>query len=242
MEELAPDRDVSRTPIFQVIFTWLGEPDKLEFGNLELGGFAVNLDMSKFDLTISVGETAQGAVVAINYATDLFEAETIRRMLGHYEQLVKAVVKNAAQHVWRLPLLTARRSGNWSNGTRLQETMRSTKPLQACSKSMRRDTPNAVAVEYEQQELKYGDLNRQANRLAHYLIALGVKPDVLVAICVERSLEMVVGLLAVMKAGGAYVPLDPAYPEERLQFMLEDSRPAVLLHTKPSSRVVHGNQ
>ncbi|HEY2391553.1 MAG TPA: amino acid adenylation domain-containing protein [Candidatus Angelobacter sp.] len=229
VEELAPDRDVSRTPIFQVIFTWLGESDKLEFGDLELGGFAVDLDMSKFDLTMSVSETAQGAAVAINYATDLFEAETIRRMLGHYERLVKAVVENAAQHVWRLPLLTGQEIEQLEQWNQTARDYALDKTIAGLFEEHASRTRNAVAVEYEQQELKYGDLNRQANRLAHYLIALGVKPDVLVAICVERSLEMVVGLLAVMKAGGAYVPLDPAYPEERLRFMLEDCRPAVLL-------------
>src|ERR1700743_3254739 len=229
VEELAPDRDVSRTPIFQVIFTWLDVPDKLEFGDLELGGFAVSLDMSKFDLTISVGETAQGAVVAINYATDLFEAESIRRMLGNYEQLVKAVVENAAQHVWQLPLLTGQEIRQLEQWNQTARDYALDKTIAGLFEEHASATPTAVAGEHEQQELKYGDLNRQANRLAHYLITLGVKPDVLVAICVERSLEMVVGLLAVMKAGGAYVLLDPAYPEERLRFMLEDSRPAGVL-------------
>ena len=99
-------------------------------------------------------------------------------------------------------------------------------------------TPHAVAVVYENEELSYGELNRQANRLAHYLRELGVRPDMRVALCVERSLEMIVGLLAVLKAGGAYVPLDPGYPVERLRFMLEDAEPAALLMQPPSSRPV----
>ncbi|HEY1939778.1 MAG TPA: amino acid adenylation domain-containing protein [Candidatus Angelobacter sp.] len=229
VEELAPDRDVSRTPIFQVLFTSLGEADKLEFGDLEMGGFAVDIGMSKFDLTMSVEEDSQGGAVTINYPPDLFEAETIRRMLGHYEQLLKAVVENSAQRVWDLPLLTEPERKQLEKWNQTARDYPRDKTIAELFEEHAARTPNAVAVEYEEQELKYGDLNREANRLAHYLRGLGVKPDTLVAVCVDRSLEMIVALLAVMKAGGAYVPLDPAYPEERLRFMLEDSRPAVLL-------------
>ncbi len=229
VEELAPDRDVSRTPLFQALFTTLGEADKLEFGELELGGFPVDIGMSKFDLTMSVEESGPGAAVTINYATDLFEAETIRRMLGHYEQLLKAAVENVAQPVWSLPLLTEPEREQLKKWNQTGKDYPHDKTIAEWFEEHAARTPNAVAVEYAGQELKYGDLNQQANRLAYYLRGLGVKPDTLVAVCVDRSLEMIVALLAVMKAGGAFVPLDPAYPEERLQFMLEDSRPAVLL-------------
>ena len=229
VEELAPDRDVSRTPVFQVLFTTLGEPDKLEFGELQLSGFEIDIGMSKFDLVISVQESTQGAAVTINYATDLFEAETIQRMLGHYEQLLKAVVENPEQRVWNLPLLTEAEREQLERWNQTARDYPRDKTIAELFEEHAAKTPNVVAVEYEEQELKYGDLNRRANRLAHYLRALGVKPDTLVAVCVDRSLEMIVGLLAVMKAGGAYVPMDPAYPEDRLQFMLEDSRSAVLL-------------
>ena len=229
VEELAPDRDVSRTPVFQVLFTSLGEPDKLEFGELELSGFEVEIGMSKFDLVVSVQETTQGAAVTINYTTDLFEANTIQRMLGHYEQLLKAVVEDTAQRVWDLPLLTDAEMEQLERWNQTARSYPSDKTIGGWVEEHAARTPSAMAVEHEGQELKYGDLNRQANRLAHYLRTLGVKPDTLVAVCVDRSLEMIVGLLAVMKAGGAYVPLDPAYPAERLRFMLEDSRPAVLL-------------
>ena len=229
VEELAPERDVSRTPMFQVLFTTLGEPDKLEFGELELSGFEIDTGMSKFDLVVSVQEAAQGAAVTINYSIDLFEAETIQRMLGHYEQLLKAVVENAAQRVWNLALLTEAEREQLERWNQTSRGYPRDKTLAALFEEHAASTPNALAVEHEGQELKYGDLNRQANRLAHHLRALGVKPDTLVAVCVDRSLEMIVGLLAVMKAGGAFVPMDPAYPQDRLQFMLEDSRPAVLL-------------
>jgi amino acid adenylation domain-containing protein len=230
VEELAPDRDAGRTPIFQVMFTTLGEPNQLEFGELEVGGFQIDTGQSKFDLVVSVQETAQGdAGITINYSIDLFEAETIQRMLGHYEQLLKAVVKNVEQRVWNVPLLTEHERDQLERWNQTARDYPRNKSLAALFEEQAASTPNTVAVEYEGQELKYGDLNRQANRLAHHLRALGVKPETLVAVCVDRSLEMIVGLLAVMKAGGAYVPLDPAYPQDRLQFMLEESRPAVLL-------------
>ena len=229
VEELAPDRDVSRTPMFQVLFTTLGEPDRLEFGELELSALPIDVEMSKFDLVLSVQEIAQGAVVTINYSFDLFEAETIQRMLAHYEQLLKAVAENAAQQVWNLPLLTEPEKEQLQRWNQTTRDYPCDKTIAGLFEEHAARIPNTVAVEHEGQELTYGDLNRQANRLAHYLQAQGVKPDMLVAVCVERSLEMIVGLLAVMKAGGAFVPMDPAYPGDRLQFMLEDSRPAVLL-------------
>ncbi len=229
VEELAPDRDVSRSPIFQVLFTMLGEPEKLEFGELELSGFEIDIGMSKFDLVMSVQEAAPGAAVTINYAADLFEAETIQRMLGHYEQLLKSVVENAAQRAWNLPLLTKVEREQLERWNQTARDYPRDKTLAELFEAHAASTPNHVAVEHEGEKLEYGDLNQQANRLAHYLQALGVKPDTLVAVCVDRSLEMIVGLLAVMKAGGAYVAFDAAYPQDRLQFMLGDSRPAVLL-------------
>ncbi|HET9182778.1 MAG TPA: amino acid adenylation domain-containing protein [Candidatus Angelobacter sp.] len=232
VQELAPDRDTSRTPIFQVMFTTLGEPNKLELGDLELSGFALDLDMSKFDLTVSVDEISQGAAVTINYASDLFEAETIRRMLGHYEQLLKAVVENPAQRAWDLPLLTRRELTELKAWNETAKEYPSNKTIAELFEEHAARTPNAVAVEHEGHELKYGDLNQQANRLANHLRSMGIKPDTVVAVCVDRSLEMIVALIAVMKAGGAYLPLDPEYPEDRLRFMLQDSRPAVLLTQK----------
>jgi amino acid adenylation domain-containing protein len=229
VEELAPDRDAGRTPMFQVLFTTLGEPDKLEFGELELGGFEFDTGISKFDLVVSVQEAAQGAAVTINYSVDLFAVETIQRMLGHYEQLLKAVVENAAHGIWNLSLLTEAEREQLERWNQTSRDYPRDKTFAAWFEEYAASTPNTMAVEYEGQRLTYGDLNRQANRLAHHLRALGVKPDTLVGICVDRSLEMIVALLAVMKAGGAYVPMDPAYPQDRLQFMLEDSRPAVLL-------------
>ncbi|HEY6348115.1 MAG TPA: amino acid adenylation domain-containing protein [Candidatus Angelobacter sp.] len=229
VEELAPHRDVSRTPMFQVMATFLGQSSRLQFGGLELSDFEVDLSTSKFDLFLNVKEDRQGATVALNYSTDLFEAQTIRRMLGHYKQLLKAVVDHAEQPVWELPLLNEQERQQLEKWNQTGREYSRNKTVAELFEEQAARTPNDTAVEYEERRLTYEELNRQANRLAHYLRSLGVKPDTRVCICVERSGEMVVGLLGVIKAGGAYVPLDPAYPAERLRFMLEDSRPAVLL-------------
>ncbi|HEY9669184.1 MAG TPA: amino acid adenylation domain-containing protein, partial [Coleofasciculaceae cyanobacterium] len=162
--------------------------------------------------------------------TDLFDAATITRMMGHFQTLLEAIVDNPQQRVSELPLLSANERHQllveW-NDTRAEY------PLDKCIHQLFEATvertPDAVAVVLQDQQLTYRELNCRANQLAHYLRSLGVEPDVLVGICIERSLEMLVGLLGILKAGGAYVPLDPAYPKERLAHMLSDSQAPILL-------------
>jgi len=229
VQELAPDRDVSRTPLFQTMFTVQGESDKLKFGELHVTDFNLDLPTSKFDLLMIVAEERQGATVELNYSTDLFEAETMRRALGHYETLLRAVVENPERRICELPLLTKQEIEQLQNWNQTERDYRRDKGVGDLFEEQAARVPTALAVECQDQELTYEELNRRANRLAHYLRSSGVKPDTRVCICVERCLEMVVGLLAVVKAGGACVPLDPAYPKERLQFMLQDSGPVAVL-------------
>src|SRR6266700_524520 len=227
VEELSPDRDISRNPLVQVMFT-VRKPVDSKVGRFEVGEFEAGLQTSKFDLTMIVDESDQGKI-ALNYCTDLFEPETVARMLRHYAQLLKAVVENPAQRVWDLPLLTDAETAKlvqWNHTGRACERDRNAAELfEECAARM----PNAVAVEYQGQELTYEELNRRSNRLAHHLRELGVRAEQRVAICLERGVEMVVGLLAVLKAGGAYIPLDPEYPQEHLRHVLQDSAPLVLL-------------
>ena len=227
VEELAPDRDVSRGPLIQVMFS-VPRPTDSKFGPFQLSEFEADVRTSKFDLAMMV-EESKDPKIALNYSTDLFEAGTIERMLGHYERLLKAVAENPEQRVWDLPLLTDKERNqlqNWSRAGRDFGRDRTVAELfEECVARM----PNNVAVEYQGQELTYGKLNRRANRLARYLRTIGVKPEKRVAIGLERGLEMVVGMVAVLKAGGAYVPLDLSYPEQRLRFILEDSAPVALL-------------
>jgi len=245
VEELQPQRDLSHSPLFQVMFVLQNTPmSELELTDLTLHPLEIDSGTAKFDLTLYVRETPAGLRATFEYNTDLFEASTIYRMAGHWQTLLAGIVANPKQQLSELPLLTAAEQHQllveW-NDTSYHETFPSP-PLQGgLGESLLPQslpdlfaaqvelTPDAVAVVFADEQLTYRELDRRADRLAHYLQTLGVKPEVLVGICVERSLEMVVGLLGILKAGGAYVPLDPTYPPERLSLMLEDSQPLVLL-------------
>ncbi len=232
VEIIRPPRSLAHTPVFQVMFAWLNTPK----GMIDLAGLqvsphtAVPHDISKFDLMLMLREEGDEIVGAVEYATALFEQSTIERYIGYFRTLLAAMVADDTQKVDRLPMLPHEERQQllyeW-NATEAEY------PRDKCVHELFEEqverTPNAIAIAYQKQALAYGELNRRANRLAHYLREMGVRPDDRVAICAERGLEMVVGLLGVLKAGGAYVPLDPAYPIERLRFMIEDSAPVVLL-------------
>ncbi|MFN6461434.1 MAG: non-ribosomal peptide synthetase [Nostoc sp. DedVER02] len=231
VEELQPNRDLSYNPLFQVMFVLQNVP----ISNPTLSDVSITCEegyngTSKFDLTLYMEHCEQGLVATCEYNTELFNADTITRMLGHFQTLLESVVSDPQQPIANLQLLTP------SEVQQLLVEWNDTKtdyPQDKCVhqlfEAQVEKTPNAIAIIFENRQLTYRELNNRANQLAHYLQQLGVKPDVLVGICVERSIEMVVGLLAIMKAGGAYMPLDPAYPQERLAFTLADSQVSVLL-------------
>ncbi|MEG4634368.1 condensation domain-containing protein, partial [Microcoleus sp. AR_TQ3_B6] len=248
VEKLQPNRDPSRSPIFQVLFA-LQKPQQFEevvelfapsekasqvnWGDLKLESFEIPQQEGQFDLTLEIIEAGESLFGVFKYNTDLFEADTITRMSGHFQTLLEAIVTNPQQPVSQLPLLsTAERNQllvEWNN---TQAEYPQSMCLHQLFEAIVEQTPDAVAAVFEDSVLTYRQLNSRANQLAHHLQALGVGPEVLVGICVERSLEMLVGLLGILKAGGAYVPLDPAYPSERLSFMLEDSQAPVLVTQK----------
>jgi amino acid adenylation domain-containing protein/non-ribosomal peptide synthase protein (TIGR01720 family) len=234
VEALQPERNLSYTPLFQVMFVLQNAPmRRLELRNLSITPLEISNVTAKFDLTLSMEETEQGLTGELEYNTDLFDTATITRMAGHFQTLLEAIVVNPQQRVSELPLLTKAERHQllveW-NDTPAEYPF--DKCIHQLFESQVERTPDAVAVVFDMQQLTYQELNAQANQLAHHLQALGIEPEVLVGICVERSLEMVVALLGILKAGGAYVPLDPAYPKERLAFMLEDSQVSVLLTQK----------
>jgi amino acid adenylation domain-containing protein len=231
VEELQPDRSLSHTPLFQVMFALQNFPmPNLEVAGLNLQVQEVDTGTAKFDLTLFVEDRGRELVAIFEYNTDLFKATTITRMLGHFQTLLEGIVANPNQRLSDLPLLTEVERNQllieW-NQTRT-DSSHNLCIHQLLEEQVER-TPDAVAVIFGNQQLTYRELNQRANQLAHYLQKLGVKPEVLVGICVERSIEMLVGLLGILKAGGAYVPLDSTYPKERLAFMLEDARAPVLL-------------
>ncbi|MBD2344921.1 amino acid adenylation domain-containing protein [Anabaena subtropica FACHB-260] len=241
VEELQPQRNLSHAPLFQVMFILQNTPmSALELSGLTLNFRENNANTAMFDLTLDMKETEGGLVGTLEYNTDLFDDTTITRMVEHLQTLFKGIVTNPEQRLSELPLLTeSERHKVLVEWNETQVEYPQDKCLHHLFEAQVDKTPNAVAVVFvdEQsaasrrvdQQLTYRELNTKANQLAHYLQTLGVKPEVLVGICVERSLDMVVGILAILKAGGAYIPLDPNYPEERLAFILSDSQLPILL-------------
>ncbi|MFL5386461.1 MAG: amino acid adenylation domain-containing protein, partial [Longimicrobiaceae bacterium] len=238
--ELQPERSLSHTPLFQVLFALQNAVDRgVALPGLEVSEVGAELESAKFDLFLMPRATAQGLRVTLNYGTDLFERGTVVRMLGHLARVLEQVAADADVRLSQLELL-----GEAERALVLKEWNRTERPyprgmcVHELFEAQAARTPGAVAVVSEAERVTYAELNARANRLAHRLRELGVAPDVRVGICVERSVEMVVGLLAILKAGGAYVPLDASYPVDRLRCMLEDSAPAVLLTHPPLAATV----
>ncbi|MFJ4348946.1 amino acid adenylation domain-containing protein [Pseudomonas sp. NPDC089401] len=234
VEALRPSRSLAHTPLYQVSLDWDANPERqaLQLGALQVTAVGGQASIAKFDLSLCLGESAEGFSGGMVYATALFERATVERYVGYLEQLLWTFAEGAQA----VPALTALLDASERsrlllafNDTAVDYDLEQT--LHGLIEAQVLRTPEAVAVRAEEGSLSYRQLNEQANRLAHYLIGLGVKPDDRVAICVERGLSMVVGLLAILKAGGAYVPVDPDYPAERVRHMLTDSAPvAVLVH------------
>ncbi len=231
VEELAPARTTNRTPLFQVMLV-LQEANTSDLGFPGLVATPIEFPRrtAKFDLTFFVGQTGSELIATIEYNTDLFDAETIERLLRHWEELLGGIVANPDARLSALPLLSAaeRRQlvEEW-NGTGVAYP--ENRCLHDLIAAQAARTPGAVAVAAEGRALTYGELERRANQVAHGLRKRGVGPEVLVGIAMERSLELLVGVLGILKAGGAYVPIDPEYPAERVAYMLADAQVPVLL-------------
>jgi amino acid adenylation domain-containing protein len=231
VDQLHPKRDLSHHPLFQVVFSLQNTPiQALELPGLTLSLFEFNSKTAKLDLEFHLWQDSQTLKGQVVYSTDLFNDSTITRMLRHFQTLLESIVANPEQRILDLPLLTAPERQqlliDWNKTTR---DYKQNKCFHQLFETQVEQSPNAIAVVFEDKRLTYRELNIQANQLAHHLQQLKVGPDVLVGICLERSLEMIVGLLAIFKAGGAYLPLDPTYPQERLNFMLEDAKVSILL-------------
>ena len=231
VDELLLERSPSHMPLVQVMFALQNAPQPaLKLPRLTLEPIDVDSGTAKFDLSLSMRDTEQGLKGTLEYATDLFDYTTISRMLGHFQTLLEGIVAHPEHRLTDLPLLTEAERyqilAEWNDAT-------ADYPQNTCLHELFETwaelKPDAVAMVCNEQQLTYSALNRWANQLAHYLRALGIGPEVCVGLCMERSLELVVGLLGILKAGGAYVPLDPTYPKERLSFMLSDTQVSVLV-------------
>jgi amino acid adenylation domain-containing protein len=232
VEELRPERSKSRTPLFQVMFILQNAPrEAMDLSGLTLRTLEIDPGTTKFDLTLSLGESALGLKALLGYSDELFEAASIARFLEHYETLLVSVVADPKKRIGELAIMPpSERRRVVVDFNRTRTNVASTaQQVHAWVEAQVERTPDAIAVSFGASSLTYRELNQRAGRLARRLRALGVGPDVRVGVSAPRSLEMVVGLLAVLKAGGAYVPIDPAYPKERIGVMLEDAKVLVLL-------------
>ncbi|CCI09458.1 non-ribosomal peptide synthetase [Microcystis aeruginosa] len=244
VEELQLERKLDRNPLVQVMFALQNAANEAwDLPGLTIAEMSWELDPARFDLEVHLSEVDDGIAGFCCYNIDLFDGPTIARLLQHFQNILKAIIANPQQSVSLLPLLSEQEQKqllvDW-NQTQADYPQDSC--IHQLFETQVERTPDAIAVVFENQQLTYAELNGRANQLAYYLQKLGVKSDTLVGICVERSLEMIVGLLGILKAGGAYIPLDPEYPQERLSFMLEDSQVKVLLTQKKLVKLLAQNQ
>ncbi|WP_157653864.1 non-ribosomal peptide synthetase, partial [Burkholderia ubonensis] len=228
VDALKLERNLSRTPVFQVVFAYeKASSQPVNFPGLTATPVSVETHTAKFDLTLHVQDADHGLAGSLEYNLDLFDAATIERMAEHFRHLLEAVIADSNRPLGELSLLSdAERDTltvEW-NRTDTDFGAAAEQPLHRLFEQQAERTPDAVAAIHDDASLTYAELNLRANRLAHHLIALGVAPDSLVGVAMERSLDMIVALLAILKAGGAYVPVDPDYPAERVRFMIDNAQ------------------
>lgn len=231
VEELQPERSLAHLPFTRLMFSFqTGFPEKIELPGATLRFMNVEPELAKFDLTLVLKESGQGLSATIEYNSDLFQAQTVERLLGHFEVLLEGIVAQPQARLSTLPMLTGAEEHQllveWNRTTKAYPRDSSTHELFEAQVAR---TPEAIAVTWGRQRMTYSELNSRANQLARYLKQFDIKPDLPVGLCLTRSPEMLVGMLGILKAGGAYVPLDANYPGERLAFMLEDVGAPVIL-------------
>ncbi len=231
VEALQPERSLSHTPIFQTMFVLQNAPlPEFTMAGLRVTRLDVEETQAKFDLMLTLREEPKGLTGSLQYSTELFTRERMQRLVGHYTQLLNGIVANPDARISQLPLLTDDERQQllfeW-NDTAVSLTRGNY--LHTFFEEQAARTPSGVALVFGEEQMSYAQLNARANQLAHHLRRLGVGPDTPVAICMERSFEMVVGLFGILKAGAAYVPLDPTHPRQRLAFTLNDTQAPVLL-------------
>ncbi|MCW6048552.1 amino acid adenylation domain-containing protein [Lyngbya sp. CCAP 1446/10] len=232
VDQFCPQPDLSYSPLFQVTFVFEENIpfQRIDLSRLTASPWVIENNEGKFDLTLFLKPTSAGLEGSWYYSTDLFDAETIERMNEHFQILLSGIVAHPEQSISALPLLPDQEKNlllvEW-NQTQKDESQDLC--LHQLIAQQAEVTPDKIAVSFEGQTLTYEELHQRSNQLANYLQQRGVKPDDLVGICVDRSLEMLVGLLGVLKAGGAYVPIDPNYPPDRVEYMIENSQAKVLL-------------
>ncbi|OHT45932.1 hypothetical protein BHE19_22090 [Flavobacterium tructae] len=242
VDRVVTTRDMSMTPLFQVMFIVQNASatnKKLDLEGVVVSDYEFDMVTTQFDLTLNVSEEEEGISLNINYSTALFEKTTIDRMLLHYQELLKSVVADTSRSLGNLSMLTKEEEHQLLdvfNNTDVAYPKDRT-VIDLFTEQVKR-TPAAIAVVYNGEELSYKELDQRSNKLGHYLQEKGVKPDALVGICLERSLEMLIGILGILKSGGAYVPIDPDFPRDRLNYMLTDAGIDLVLSSELSRAVI----
>ena len=231
VEELQPERDPGRNPLFQVMFTYNNNPvPDGRLGDITVQNLFVESGMTHFDMTLAILEYSEGLAASLTFSSDLFKPETMGRMMEHFGVLLHSIANNPEMPIEQLNWLPEEEAHQVLHGWNATKTIYpGTHFLQSEFEKIAQANPHLPAVIFEGECLTYAEFDQKANQLAHRLIAEGVGPEVLVGVCMHRSMEMVLSLYAVLKAGGIYVPMDPDYPEDRLAYMLEDAGAKVLL-------------
>lgn len=244
VEKLQSKRQVNRSPVFQAMFVFQQaqrmenaaayimktEGGKMNFGNLSMESIAIEQNASQFDLSFITAEDDNGLSVCVEYNTDLFERSFISGLCKHFEILIQGIIENGDKSISAVPIISV------EEGKQILEQRNNTRKKYPTDKLIHElfekkavETPEQIALVYDDRKLSYKELNEKANQLANHLRKHGVGPNQVVGICAERSLEMVIGLYGIMKAGGAYLPLDPSYPKERLNFLCKDANLKIIL-------------
>lgn len=242
VEDLQPDRSTSHTPLFQTVFSLRSDahPD-VQLKGVQVERFDIERTAARFDLTMEVVETSGVFDVTLTYKTDLFEAATIRRILDHFQLLLEAVVARPEIHIAAVPLVTEEEAAYIKKRNIVEAQSFFEQGVHRLFELQAARVPSTPAILYEDVVLSYAEVNRRANQLARYLRKQGVGPEQLVAVCLERSPDVVLLLLSVLKAGGAFLLLDPSYPQERLNFILADSEaPFLVVQQSTRERISHG--
>jgi amino acid adenylation domain-containing protein len=238
VETVVTERDMSRSPLFQVMLVLANTPEstKLKLGEVELSGMPVTNNISKFDITFFIAETPNGLSGTVEYSTDLYEAAMIEQMMDHFGVLLDSIVKAPEQKIGLLPMISDKES------QQLLELFNNSKVAYPSNKSIVDlfeeqvvKTPGDIAVVFENESITYLQLNERANQLAHQLKSMGIPKDALVPLYMERSADMITGILGIMKAGAAYVPVDTDFPAERIRFMLEDCGNKIIVSNSSSA-------
>lgn len=228
VEELNPTRSLNHSPIFQAMFVLQNTPDiQWNLTELEIQPIKIDTGTAKFELTLDMENTVDGLVGVLEYQTDLFNQEIIDRMSAHFQTLLANIVQNPDQPINELQfIIESERRELLYRSIEKQDTSLCSHEIFA---KQAEKTPDAIAIIFEDQTITYEELNQQANQLAHYLRKKGVGPEIMVGLCIDRSIDLIIGILGILKAGGAYVPIDPTIPKARLDYFIQDSGINLLL-------------